>query len=94
MSYNSTQSAILVHNLANGFDLYDLKEDALVFVRQYKNSCEQGANIRLPTMFLHGGTSVTGGSTCGGIRIWKRVDETRFLPLKLKGSGEPIYDVF
>ncbi len=77
--------AILVHNLAYGFDLYEMRDDAIIFVRRFENDCQQGPNIRLPSLFVHGGNSVSGGSTCGGIRVWKKTDESRFLLLKFDG---------
>ncbi len=94
IAYSPILSAILVHNLAFGFDLFEIRDDAIAFVRRFENFCQQGRNIQLPTLFLHGGTSVTGGSTCGGIKIWKRLDESRFLSLKLSGELEmPAIDI-
>ncbi len=87
VSVCATQSAILVHNMAYGFDLYEMKDDAIIFVRRFRNRCQQGPNIRLPSVFVHGGNSLSGGSTCGGIRVWMKSDDSRFLSLKLDGAS-------
>lgn len=85
ISVSPSGTSILVHNLANGFDLYDISAEALTFRERFEHEHWRGLNIRLPCLFLHRGEAVSGGSSCGDLVIWQTSNSRRAMTLGTHG---------
>lgn len=85
ISVSPSGTSILVHNLANGFDLYEISAGTLTFRERFGHEHWSGLNIRLPCLFLHQGEAVSGGSSCGDLVIWQTSNNRRAMTLGTHG---------
>ncbi|KAA1479468.1 WD40 repeat-like protein [Dentipellis sp. KUC8613] len=61
---------ILLSNLTDGMDLYEISKPYII--RSFRHGgAGQDNNFPLMPRFLHGGSSVTGGTLDGEVKIWK-----------------------
>ncbi len=93
ISISPSGHSILVHNLANGFDLYEITAQVLTFKDRFEHECLGGPNFRLPSMFLHEGEAVSGGSNSGDIVLWQTLSKHRAMMLDMRVRGLLLFAV-
>lgn len=64
---SSDECYIVVHNLASGFDRYDLQSGELMST--YHVSVDPQRNVALPVLFIHGDKDLLLGDAAGMVRI-------------------------
>ncbi|OCH83985.1 hypothetical protein OBBRIDRAFT_697070, partial [Obba rivulosa] len=67
-SLSPDHKTIVISNLLNGFDLYDLQ--SRVLLQTY--TVRMRENVILPVRFIHNGTALLFGSSCGMVTIVDR----------------------
>lgn len=72
---------VVVHNLVDGFDVYDMESGRLLHMfKQEELDC-----ISLPCVTTHGNSAIVSGSSVGNVRIWDLNSGTKVTTIAHRG---------